>query len=256
MSILFREGVMLAVAPVIAFGVALMFETGYADAFGISHELIDVDLRGMIVSAIVVLAAFIPFISSSYFLFHLATRRERETRWWAIQLLMVIPMMICIYVSGFTSYLAYAGLGLALAFCSIAVLNVAWTARKVGWKEAFSQAADSEGIKEFGGKRPMSNPPKIWDKLLACVIVLFLFSLLALMIQGVGKGVARVKSVYPTFMMDGKPYVILSGYGDRFVLGGIKDQSFDGNTFVIPKNSEKLINIKMQKYDRYNSDAR
>ncbi len=251
MSILFREGVMLAVAPVIAFGVALMFETGYADAFGISHELIDVDLRGMIISAIVVLFAFIPFISCTYFLFHLGTRRERIIRWWAIQLMMVLPMLISIYVSGFTSYLAYAGLGLALAFGSIAVMNVAWRARKIGWKEAFEKAADSEGIKEFSGQRPASKPPRIWDKLLACIIVLFLFTVLALMIQGVGKGVAKFKSAYPTFTMDGKPYAILSGYGDRFVLGGIEDNSFDGNISVVPKNSEKLTNISVKRYDNF-----
>jgi hypothetical protein len=62
MSLIFREGVILALAPVAAFWAALMFENGYADVFGISHELIDIDLRTMLVSIFLVAAAFVPFV--------------------------------------------------------------------------------------------------------------------------------------------------------------------------------------------------
>lgn len=58
-----------------------------------------------------------------------------------------------------------------------------------------------------------------------------------------------IKTAFPTFVMDGKSYVVLAGYGDRFVLGGIVNGQFDENTLVIPKNSEKIINLKAVYYE-------
>lgn len=58
-----------------------------------------------------------------------------------------------------------------------------------------------------------------------------------------------IKTAFPTFVMDGKSYVVLAGYGDKFVLGGVADGNFDGNTLVIPKNSEKIINLKAVYYE-------
>lgn len=251
MSLIFRESVILALAPVAAFWAALMFENGYADVFGISHELIDIDLRTMLVSIFLVAAAFIPFVVVCFLWFDLASRKEKELRWWAIQLMMILPMLICVYIGSFQSTLSYFGLGLAIVFLIIAVVRVAWKARKVGWGAALSMSADAEGIKEFGTPRPKSGEPKIWDKILGCLVVFFLLAILGFMITGVGSLVARIKSVYPTFEFDQKKFVILSGYGDRFVLGGINGDHFDGTTQVIPKNSEKLINVKSVKYDDF-----
>jgi hypothetical protein len=251
MSLIFREGVVLALAPVAAFWAALMFENGYADVFGISHELIDIDLRTMLISIFLVAAAFVPFMAFCFLLFDLGSRKEKELRWWAIQLLMILPMLICVYIGSFQSIMSYFGLGLAVIFCVIAVVRVAWKARKIGWDAALSLSADAEGIKEYGTPRAKSGDPKIWDKMLGCLMVLFILAVFGFMITGVGGVVARIKSAYPTFDLDQKKVVILSGYGDRFVLGGVKDDRFDGITLVLPKNSEKLINVKNVRYENF-----
>ncbi|WP_156329650.1 hypothetical protein VUG52_16870 [Pseudomonas sp. LH21] len=247
----FKEGVMLALLPVIAFYMAWMYEIGYADELGISRELIDVDLKMMLPALMFVFLAFVPLCLYGYLLFNLGTNRRREVRWWAIKLLMPAPLLIGVYTTGFSKIATYIAVGFTVGLMFISLLSVAFKAIKVGWSSAMAAAADAEGIRDIDGSRPSSRPAKFWDKLVAVSVMCFVVLVFSSMTVGVGKAAARFKTSYSSFEMDGKEYVILAGYGDRFVLGGVKDGQFNKVTAVIPKNSEKLINVKRSSYERF-----
>lgn len=244
----FKEGVLLALLPVVAFYAAWMYEMGYADVFGISRELIDVDLKMMIPALLAVSASFVPFCLYGYLLFCLGTNRRKEVRWWALKLLMPLPLIPLVYMSGFTKSSFYPAAALASGVFVVSLVSVSLRARKIGWRQAILAAAEAEGIKEFGESHQQVRHPKIWDKLIAIAVILFLIMIFSVMIGGVGKAVARLRTGYSSFEADGKSYVILAGYGDRFVLGGVKDGKFDKTTYVIPKNSEKLVDVKFTRY--------
>lgn len=250
MSLIFREGVVLSVAPVVAYVTAWMFEIGYAEAFGISFELIEVDLKAILISLLICLVTLLPFLAfTCLFLYMGFVNRNRRSRWWALQLMFVWFTSISLYITSFYSLFAWAGWILSLFFLAIAFLRVAWMARRVGWDEAFSKAADGENIRNFDGVQPETNAPTVWQTLKSVVAVFGIVLIVCLMIKGVGGRAAMFKTAFPTFAMEGKSYVVLAGYGDRFVLGGIADGHFDGNTSVLPKNSEKIVNLKAVYYE-------
>jgi hypothetical protein len=249
MSLIFREGVILSVAPVVAYVTAWMFEIGYAEVYGISFELIEIDLKAILISLLVCLVTLLPFLVFTCFFLYLGLNRNRKGRWWALQLIFVWMSSIGLYISSFDSQIAWAGLALALLFMAVSFLRVAWMARRVGWDEAFSTAADGENIRRFDGPPAEAAAPTIKQTLISIVAILGTLLIACLMIKGVGGRAAVIKTAFPTFVMDGKSYVVLAGYGDRFVLGGISNGHFDGNTLVIPKNSEKIINLKAVYYE-------
>ncbi|GFZ70607.1 hypothetical protein PSE10C_13490 [Pseudomonas amygdali pv. eriobotryae] len=251
MDFMRKEGFLLAVLSIAAFWVSYMFETGYADAFGISHELIDIDLKTMVVAIAAVLFSFIPLIGYCYVMIKLGTKKSRHTRWFAIKMVLPFPMLLSLYLTGFTSVFVWSSLALTIFFSCVSVVVVAFKARKIGWYQALATAADSEGIKEISGQRELSGQSTIWDKLLGVVMVFFLFTVISLCVRGVGVGSAYIKNSYPSFGMDGKTYAILANYGDRFVLGGVDNGHYDFNTYVIPKNSEKIINLKLVRYSDF-----
>lgn len=250
MSLIFREGVILSIAPVVAYVTAWMFEIGYADFYGVSSELVEVDLKSTIISLLVCLVTLLPFLAFTCLFLYLGfLNRSRKSRWWALQLIFVWFSSIGLYISSFDSLIAWTGLAFSLFFMTISFLRVAWMARSVGWDDAFSKAADGENISHFEGPPPQPVPPTVRQTLMSVTTLLGSVVIACLMIKGIGGRAAMIKTAFPTFVMDGKSYVILAGYGDRFVLGGVADGHFDGGTFVIPKNSEKIINLKAVYYE-------
>lgn len=254
MSLIFREGVILSIAPVLAYVTAWMFELGYADFYGISFELVEIDLKSTIISLLICLVTLLPFFAFTCLFLYLGfLNRSRKSRWWALQLMFVWFSSIGLYISSFDSLIAWSGLVLSLFFMAISFLRVAWMARSVGWDDAFSKAADGESISKFEGSPPEPAPPTVRQTLMSVIALLGSVLIACLMIKGIGGRAAMIKTAFPTFVMDGKSYVVLAGYGDRFVLGGIADGHFNGSTLVIPKNSEKIINLKAVYYeDLYN----
>ncbi|MGG5223462.1 hypothetical protein [Pseudomonas syringae pv. coryli] len=244
MSLIFREGVLLSVAPVVAYVTAWMFEVGYAEMYGVSTDLIEIDLKAILISLAVSLVALVPFLAFCGVFLYLGFDRSRTSRWWAIQLVFFCFPTIGLYASSFNSRIAYLGLGLAVISLAISFSRVAWKARRVGWEAAFSEAADAEGIKDLSGGRPAPTPTTFLNVALGVLFFLVVVMMFLFMVKGVGGRVAVGKEDFSTLIMDGKSYVILAGYGDRFVLGGISENKFDGNTYVIPKNSEKIVNLK------------
>ncbi|KTB93680.1 hypothetical protein [Pseudomonas syringae] len=250
MSLIFREGVILSIAPVLAYVTAWMFEIGYAEFYGISFELIEVDLKAIIISMLVCLVTLLPFLAfTCLFLYLGVLKRSRKSRWWALHLTFVWFSSIILYISSFDSLIAWVGLALSLLLMAISFLRVAWMARSLGWDEAFSKAADGESIHNFEGPPPDSAAPTVRQTIMSVIALLGSVLIACLMIKGVGGRAAMIKTAFPTFVMDGKSYVVLAGYGDRFVLGGIVNGQFDENTLVIPKNSEKIINLKAVYYE-------
>lgn len=250
MSLIFREGVMLSIAPVLAYVTAWMFEIGYAEFYGISFELIEIDLKATIISMLICLVTLLPFLAFTCLFLYLGfLNRSRKSRWWALQLMFVWFSSISLYISSFDSMIAWAGLVLSLFFMAISFLRVAWMARSVGWDEAFTKAADGERIRNFEGPPPKPSAPTASQTLISVTALLGSVLIACLMIKGIGGRAAMIKTAFPTLAIDGKSYVVLAGYGDRFVLGGISDGHFDGNTLVIPKNSEKIINLKAVYYE-------
>ncbi|WIN05189.1 MULTISPECIES: hypothetical protein [Pseudomonas] len=248
MEFMRKEGFLLALLSIASFWVCYMYETGYADTFGISHELIDVDLKAMVIGIAVVVLSLVPLVGYCYVMFKLGSTKSRHSRWFAIKMVMPLPMLMCLYVSGFTSLLIWVGLAFAVFFSTISVIVVAIKARKIGWMNALAAAADSEGIQERNGERTPSGDPTIWHGFFGLVMAFFMVVMVSLIIRGVGIGVANTKVAYPSFTMDGKVYAVLSNYGDRFVLGGVDEGHYNGNTYVIPKNSDKIINLKLVRY--------
>lgn len=244
-TFLSKETVILAVLSVLSFIAALLFEKGYADSFGYDHSFIEIDIKATVISLACIVVAFIPLFIYLYVIFDLLAKWTKESRLLGMQIAFPIPMLILLYILGFQSKIAVFGLIISLLFAFFTLSKVLWKSRKLGWKDALSNVAISNGLRDFVGPNPKAEnkTSTLSDDIVNFFKILIFFIIIGFMIRGVGVGVAYSKSEYQTFILDGEEVAIIASYGEIIIVGGITEDQFDRRISIIPKNSDKIKNI-------------
>jgi multisubunit Na+/H+ antiporter MnhF subunit len=243
-ELLTKEAVLLAVLPVISFIWALLFEIGYADSFGYSYSLIEIDLKIMIVSLAASAAVLVP-MAAFYILFvRLACSDLKSDRLLALELILPVVILIPCCIAGFGNKIFNVLLIGSLSFALSKYAVIYLRALQYGWTEAVARAALFEGLTD--------RPPtfRVKEKLGAksVLTIYFVIALMlvvsGLMVRGVGTAAAHWKTGYQTFVMEGKEYAVIAAFGDLVVLGGVLEEHFNGLVSILPKNSEKLVELR------------
>lgn len=251
MDITKRE-IFLATTPILSFIGAYIFETGYADAFGYPHELIEIDLRATVISLILGISILTPAYLFYALFFTFALRPEIELRFIAMNFVYSIPALILAYALGFSSI----EINLLLLFSVLlGLITPGWYIikyRHLPWNEALKIAASTQGIKErnqhtFTEEIQLSARDRVYQ----AVFIIAVLAVFALMLRGAGSAVALWKSSYHTFLIKDQEVAILAAYGDTLILGGVTDDMFDGTISVIPKNSESIKQIRLAHMQRF-----
>lgn len=244
MNFFLKESVIVSTLSILAFVAAFLFECGYADAFGYDYVFIVIDLKIMVISMVCVAIVSLPLGVYFWVFFSFGFRKEKEQRLIALQMILPIPVLIFLYISGFDSKIMFWLLCMALFLAFVTFLRVLFKARKLGWQEAMSHIATAEGIKEFEGPRPKVREPRVIDKVIGYCVILVILMALGLMVRGIGSAVAHWKSNYQTFVLDGEEVAIIAAYGERIIVGGVTADQFNTRITMVPKDSEKLIDLK------------
>lgn len=239
-----KESVIISTLSILAFVAAYLFECGYSDAFGYDYVFIVIDLKVMVISMACVTIVSFPLVLYFWVFFSLAFRQEKEQRLIAVQMIMPIPVLIFLYMSGFESTVMFWLLCIAVFLAFVTFVRVLFKARKLGWQEAMSHIATAEGIKEFEGPRPKRKEPRVIDKVMGYCAILVILMTLGFIVRGIGSAVAHWKSNYQTFVLDGEEVAIIAAYGERIIVGGVTGDQFNTKITIVPKDSEKLIDLK------------
>lgn len=243
-SFFLRESVLLAVLPLVSFVGALLFEVGYAGEFGYSYSFISIDLKTMIVSIACSVVVLIPVFLFSIGVLRVLSDTSKEVRVLGLEFFLPVIALIGVCVTGFSSRVFIIFLISSLTFAISKYAFIILKGFKYGLKGALSRAAESEGLTDRAivreGLRKLNLENKwIFHILLAMVLILLVF-----MVRGVGQGFAKWRSDYQTVNMNGGEYAILSAYGDLVVLGGVYDEQFNGVISIVPRNSERLAELR------------
>lgn len=250
MSFRVSEGMALASFPVFGFIAALLFEMGYADAFGYSYDLIDIDLKLTLAAMAVIALIFTPLFIYCWFMLWAARRGGVLGKLAAIQMAMPLPMLIMWYMTGFQSRNLAIGLMVAALVALLPLIKLGYLCLRHDLPMALGIMAASQQINAGAGKG--ADRQVAWyDKVFAIFMLALCAVVLVVMTYGVGSFFAYNKSRFSMFISEGKEYVILSAYADRFVVGGITGKVFNGNVYVFAKNSERLINVRKKRYDSF-----
>lgn len=239
-----REAVLLAFLPVLSFIWALLFEIGYADSFGYSYSFIAIDLKAMIVSLAVSAAILIP-IAVFYAIFvRLASSDSRSDKLFALELILPVIILIPCCIAGFGNKILNAIFFGTLIFAVSKYCVLGLYTLRFGWSEAVARTARQEGLEEMPANFRVRL--KIGTKGVFSIYVVVAIALIVsgLMVRGVGAAAAHWKTGYQTFIMDGKEYALIAAYDDLLILGGVVEEHFDGLISILPKNSDKLENLR------------
>lgn len=245
---------MISTLSILSFVAAYLFECGYADAFGYAYTFIEIDLKVMIISVACLAIAFFPLVLYFWIFFSFGLKREKEPRLIALQMILPIPVLILLYVTGFDSTISRWLLFFATVLALWTFLKVVFKSRKLGWKVAMSEIAMAEGLKDFEGARPKGNEPRVIDKIIAYCAILFVLAAFGLMVRGIGNGVAHWKTNYQVFFLNGEEVAILAAYGERIIVGGVTGDQFNSKLTIVPKDSEKIIDLKNAYFERFLSE--
>lgn len=245
---------MISTLSIVSFIAAYLFECGYADTFGYAHVFIEIDLKKIVISMVCLVVAFFPLVLYFWVFFSFGFRKEKEHRFIAVQMILPIPVLIVLYVSGFDSSIMKWLLVFAVLLGLWTFVKVIFKARKLGWKEAMSQIAMAEGLKDFDGPRPKGEEARVLDKVIGYGVILVVLFAFGLMVRGIGVGVAHWKTNYQTFNLDGDEVAILAAYGERIIVGGVTGDKFNTKISIVPKDSQKLVDLKTAFFENFLSE--
>lgn len=159
-------------------------------------------------------------------------------------MILPIPIVIGLYMTGFESKIMGWLLVGSIIVGLFTFVSVLVKSRKLGWKQAISEMATSQGLKDFNGPRPKGGDPTLKDEVIAyCVMLVVLFGL-GLMVRGIGSGLAYWKTDYQTFVLDGEEVAIIAVYGEIVIAAGVTEDQFNSKISVVAKSSGKLIDLK------------
>lgn len=239
-----REGVVIAVLPVLSFMGALMFELGYAGEFGYSYSFITIDLKVMVVSLAVTIAVLIPIVAMSLGLLRVMVASSKEIRLLGLEFVLPVIAIVGFCISGFSSSLFFIFFVSSFSFAVSKYSFILLKGLRYGFKQSLSKAAVSEGLTDTAVLRAQLGRIAFRKPFVILPVAAVVLILLAFMVRGVGQGFAHWKNDYQSVQLDGVEYAVLSAYDDLIILGGITEEQFNGVLAVYPKNSEKLANLR------------
>ncbi|AZF00354.1 hypothetical protein C4J95_2893 [Pseudomonas orientalis] len=243
-----KDSFILASLPILSFVVALIFEMGYADAFGYDYYFIEVNLKVMVVALVCVIIVLLPLLIFLYAFLYLLKVDSKKTRAAALALMYPVFSMFGFYITGFQSNVIKLLLSCSLLYLAWTLAKLFFKARSKGWEQALEDYADSEGVQE---RSKVDGPIKSMtfkDYLYMWAAVLVFILSILFMIRGIGYGVAHWKTSYSTVMLDGEEYALVAAYGDNFVAAGVFEDRYNYKISIIPKDSEALKEIKSARF--------
>lgn len=243
-SFFLRESVLLAVLPLVSFVGALLFEVGYAGEFGYSYSFISIDLKAMVVSLACSVVILIPVLLFSVGVFRIMSDTSKEVRVLGLEFFLPVIALIGVCITGFSSRMFILFFLSSLTFAVSKYAFIILKGLKYGLKGSLSRAAESEGLTDRSIVREGLAKLDLGNKWIFHILLAVVLVLLAFMVRGAGQGFAQWRSDYQTVNMNGGEYAILSAYGDLVVLGGIYDEQFNGVISIVPRNSEKLVELR------------
>ncbi|UHG95834.1 hypothetical protein [Pseudomonas sp. 7-41] len=253
-KLLERDGFVLAALPVLSFVVSLIFEMGYADAFGYDYFFIQIDLKAMVVALVCVVLLLMPLVVFLYAFIYLIQSDSRKVRVAALPMICPVIAMLFLYITGFQSTMMKWLLFISLGFLAFTLLRLLFKAKTKGWENALGEYADAEGVKDrsksLGNKELRSQ-----DYLYISLTIIVFISLVIFMIHGIGFGVAHWKTNYSTINHDGEEYALVASYGEKFIAAGVYDDRFNNKITIIPGDSEMLKDIKSARLDDFISSG-
>lgn len=238
-DILKKDGFLLALFPVLAFICAFLFELGYAYSFGYSYTLIEIDLKGTVVSLFCTVVVLFPvlFVFFVFVRFGLSDSTSKRVMALPLVYFMLCLILCCVlgFQSKFLNWLLLIGAVYAIGY----YLAFAVQIHRLGWELAVSATAKRNGIKSRKYQPSTSEPLDFKNilKLYLCLVTVLL--VVGLMIRGVGIASANWKSNYQVITIDEREYAVLSVYGDLLVLGGIYDEQFDRQILTISRAADR-----------------
>lgn len=250
-----RDGFILAVLPVLAFVVSLIFEMGYADAFGYDYFFIEIDLKGIVVALVCVIFVLLPLIIFLYAFLYLIQSDSRKVRVAALPMLYPVFSMLLLYITGFQSTIMKGLLLISLCFLGWTLLKLFYKARTNGWTQVLGDYADAEGVKERAKVGGSDKGLMLKDYIYMALTIIVFILLVVFMIRGIGFGVAHWKTSYSTVNRDGEELALVASYGDVFIAAGVYDDKFNSKITVIPKDSDLLKDIKSARLDNFISSG-
>jgi len=243
-SFFLRESVLLAVLPLISFVGALMFEVGYAGEFGYSYSFISIDLKTMVVSLACSVLLLIPVILFSIGVFRVMSDESKEVRVLGLEFFLPVMALIGVCVTGFHSEVFIIAFISSFIFAVSKYAFILLKGLKYGLSGTLSRAAELEGLTERSIVREILKKLDLGNKWIFHILLAVVLVVIALMVHGAGQGFAQFRSDYQTVSIDQREYAILSAYGDLIVLGGVYDDQFNGAISIVPRNSEKLTELR------------
>lgn len=254
-KLLDRDSFVLAALPVLAFVVSLIFEMGYADAFGYDYFFIEIDLKAMVVALVCVVVVLLPLILFLYAFLYLIQSDSKKVRVAALPMLYPVISMLFLYVTGFQSTIMKWLLFFSLGFLGWTLIKLLFESKTKGWKRALGEYADSEGVKDRSKSEGAIADLRPQDYLYMSMAVIVFVSLIIFMVRGIGFGVAHWKTSYSTINHDGEEYALVASYGNKFIAAGIYEDRFNNKITIIPSDSELLKDIKSARLDDFISSG-
>ncbi|AUF96333.1 hypothetical protein CXQ80_11085 [Pseudomonas sp. 02C 26] len=246
-----KENFILAALPVIAFILALAFEAGIADAYSFSYAFISIDLKVMSSSLFLTALFAFPLYLYLRFLIALISSKKGSERWVGFPFALMLPFIIFCYLSAFDTQAVALSIVLVAGYICIAAITLIISGFKSGWKNAVQSAATSEGFKDIDAWTFAPGPPTIKDKLITDSVIAAFFVLVFGLVHGAGETYAKLRTSYDVLTNDSKQFAILAGYGDRLILGGVKDGVHDRTIAVISLTSDALKDIQRVRLENF-----
>ena len=246
-----RESFLLAGIPVLAFMLAFAFEIGYADAFNYSYSFIKIDLKVITVAMFVILLAILPLYLYIRIFIALAQSSKKHHRYLSVTMSLPLPLVLLAYASGFNKTIVVTLTILVIISLVVLLVDVLIRVPSHGWRKAIDLIAAKEGYVDLEGPRPESPPPGIINKLIAEAIIVFIIIVIFGLVRGVGVRIAHDRVEFNVVAIESENFVVLSGYDDRLVLGGVTSGKYNGRLALIPSDSAILMNIKVEKFPKF-----
>ncbi|OLU15310.1 hypothetical protein BVH01_15945 [Pseudomonas sp. PA1(2017)] len=251
MNIFKNDSFLLASIPIISFIGAYIFELGYANEFGYPHELIELDLKLIIISLFCSFILLVPAYAYYYTFLALFIRAEKEFRFIGASLTFSLPGVAMVYIAGMTNTFMNYFVVVCLLMGAIPLILALVKHRTLDWRKAFNAEATREGYAEVTSRFDDNAIPRARDKFYAFIFLCFAGAIFLFMIRGAGTITANMKTDYHTFYLDEKEVAIIAAYGDHLILGGVSEDMFDKSIFVISKSSDSIKDLKSARFENF-----
>jgi len=210
------ETALIALAAPLSYGLAYLFEVGYADYYRIPTLLISVSLENVVRAATALVFVVVGTLTTTNLAMVILPDKARAREWWLLWLLgILLLMMLQVTRSIFDSvFLAVALVVAVLAF--LFYVTPALTRWHVPYRERLRESFAAEA---------QTDKRSLWTALETSTYTkhvsnLLLFPAALGLAMFLGRASASIQVIYPVAEVDPE-IVLLARYGDVLVLGKI-----------------------------------